>query len=133
MGKASEFDRQMEGRFLQPGELWPVRPEVRVRADTPTIEVANATPVGTVLDRLGQDGHGVVLRDSDSTPQAVVLTPERYAELAGCEIESEDLFQATLGDTIEPDTHALEELMIEQVDPAAEWKAGSRIWREPGR
>lgn len=129
MGKASDFDRRMEERFLQPGGLRPVRPDVRVRADAPSIEGDNATALGAVLERLHGDA-GVVVRDHSGTPKAVVLSPERYAVLASCEVESEERFHATLERTIEPDPAALKELMIEQVDPATEWKVGSRIQRE---
>lgn len=130
MGKASDFDRQMEGRFLRPGERWPVRPDIRVRPDAPSLKSNGTTQLAAVFDRLEHAGRGIVLRDSTDKAIAVVLPADRYAELASCEIESEDRFRAAEG-RIEPDPEALEELMIEQVDPAVEWKLGSRIWREP--
>lgn len=133
MGKASDLERRLRERPLGPGELWPLRPELRVRSDTPAIEVDGTTSVKSVLDRLNAEQRdGVVLRGTDGGTLAVVLSAGRYAELAGCEVESEDRFRAFEG-KIEPDPEALKELMIEPVDPTAEWTFGSRIWRKPGQ
>jgi hypothetical protein len=129
MGKASEFDASMEGRRQEPGEVYPARPEVHVRDDAPAIDITNETSIEGAVSELGSKT-SVVLR-SEGQAMAVLLSAERYAELAGCAIESEDRFKATLHGTIEPDPDALRELMIEQVDPAAEWKFGSRILQDP--
>ncbi len=127
---ASELVRQLDN--LPPQPRGPVRPEVRVRSDAPSLEVDDTTSVESVLSQLDREKGGVVLRDQTGEAKAVVVPADRYAELAGCEITSEQHFRATEGE-IKPDPEALKELMIEQVDPAAEWSFASRIWRDPNQ
>lgn len=126
MGKGSDFERRIRERPLTREDVT-VRPELRVRQDAPSVEVDDTTPVQSVLDHLDKGQQGVVLRGKDHDAAAVMLTPERYAELAGCEVVSEGRYTAGLDGTIRPSEAVLGELMIEQLDPNARWTA-SRIW-----
>lgn len=120
--RASEVAKQLRelGENTQYGRT---RPEVTVRPDAPGVTVNDATPVGNVLNQLDPAGHGMVLRDERGKPAAVILPIERYADLASCEIESEGRWDAAFGAMPE----ALEELMIQQVDPGVRWQPGSRL------
>lgn len=128
---ASEIDAKAEAYWLEHGDERPKRPAVRVRDDAPSIEVSATTPAVRVLDGLGVELGGAVVRDENGEAKAVVLTPERYAELATCEVydsKNEWLAKAR-ADRMEPDMKPpdsmLRGLMIEPVDPSVEWRFGT--------
>lgn len=122
------MSRRLAERPLQPGERWPVRPEVRLRADIPSIEASEATGAG-LLDHLAQDEMGMIaLRDAASEVKAVVVPVERYLEMASATIEGDNHFEATLEGRVAPRASSLADLQIEQVDPAVAWEFGSRRW-----
>lgn len=127
MSKATELAQYFQEHPLEPGEGQPMRPGLQVRSDTPSLKINDTLTVDGAIDHIGGEQPGIVLRDANGKAAAVLLSPERYAELAGCEVESECRFRAVEG-RIEPDPQVLTELMIEQVDPQNEWKYGSRIW-----
>lgn len=111
----------------------PLRPELRIRDDAPSLAVDEATSAEAALHRLDDEPNGVVLRGEAGEAKAIVLTPERYAELAGYEVQSDggSHFVATERGIV-PQPSVLRALMIEQVDPTAEWNLAARIGR-PGR
>jgi hypothetical protein len=126
-GKATEFDDAMEGRTLKPGELWPERPQLRLRPDVPSVEVSEHTRVQDVLGRLKNGDVGsLALRDPSGNVTAMVVPVEQYVELAGAAIEGDDQFEVTLERSIVASPTALAALHIEQVDQQARWDAGSR-------
>ena len=107
---------------------------MRVRDDAPSIEVTAATPAAHVLDHLGAEVDSAVVRDESGAATAVVLTPERYAELATREVydNRDEWLAKTRTDSMEPimkpPETMLRSLMIEPVDPGAEWKISARPW-----
>jgi len=111
----------------------PARPAVRIRDDAPSLAVDEATSAEAALHRLDDEPNGLVLRGEAGEAKAVVLSPERYAELAGYEVHSDNgsHFVATERGIV-PEPSVLRALMIEQVDPTAEWSLVTRIDR-PGR
>lgn len=108
----SESERRRRGLLL---------PELRLRTDTPTIEVDETTPVIQALARLGEEETGAVaIRERNGEPQAVVLSVERYLQLAGKEINSAAKV-GTLEGSLVPTATAFERAHVEQVDPNASW------------
>src|SRR5829696_4996393 len=120
MGKATDAARELEA--LGPREM-PVRPELKIRDDAPSVFVTSTTSVEAVISRM--NGDQLVLRADDGTPQAVVVSPCRYAALAASEIDAEQMLEAAEG-KIRPTPEALGRLMVEQVDETQQWPIGSR-------
>lgn len=136
--RASELTAHLLAHPIERGEI-PERPAVRVRDDTPSVEVTPATPAGEVLGRLDGETDGAVVKDEGGNPKAVVLTPERYAELAMREAydSKNEWLAKTRTDRMEPEMKPsetmLRALMIEPVDPNAEWKIDARPWPDQSR
>jgi hypothetical protein len=123
--RASEIARHFAEHPHEPEDR-PGRPELRVREDAPTVTVDSLTAVEVAINQLGAEPNGVVLRGQDGEIKAVMLSPERYADLAGVMIKAERQFVAASGAGFQPQSEDLEELMVEQVDPAAGWHPGAR-------
>lgn len=142
MGKATEYDNRRRERqaerdaAIARGEYPPgyhPRPELRLRADTPTIEVHEGTSGQEVLAHITPREYGVALRDPDGTVKAMVVPLDRYIELASGTIAGDhhveiDRVRASPdGDRprIQARPTSLEALHVEQIDPQAEWWPGS--------
>lgn len=121
---ASEVGRDLMSRELSESERRRrglLLPELRLRTDTPTIAVDEATPVVQALARLGEEETGAVaIREGNGEPQAVVLSVKRYLQLAGKEISSAARV-GTLDGGIVPAEAAFERAHVEQTDPSASW------------
>jgi len=127
-GKATEMSRKNAEHPLQPGERWPVRPDVRLRTDIPSVE-ARRTTGADLLEQLAQGETPVIaLRDGAAEIKAVVVPVERYLEMASATVEGDDHFEATLEGHVAPRASSLADLQIEQVDPSIAWEYGSRRW-----
>lgn len=127
--------RDIERLHNRPGIDFPLRPELRIRDDAPSIEVTEATLARDALDSLSGELDGVVMRDESGEAKAVVLTPERYAELAGYEVERAAGWMGAPPGHPQRDTNSLvprpevvKALMIEQVDPKAKWDPVAQVW-----
>jgi hypothetical protein len=131
-GKASRLvERIREQGPLQPGERYPERPKLRLRADTPTVEISDITQAREILEGLAAGAGIVALRDAETRMTTAVVVPvEQYVQLAGAAIEGDDRFEATPEHTITPTPDALATSYIEQVDREVQWKRGSRVWPE---
>lgn len=119
---------------LEPGVDFKLLPEVRFRDDAPSVEVDEETPAQEALERIGEGNEALVLRDTAGEPKGVVLTPERYIQLIQAEIQNNlphgntGSYWEIPGSVPELREGVLESLMIEQVDPEAEWSAAARVW-----
>jgi hypothetical protein len=122
--RASEIADHLADHPHEP-ERRPGRPELRVRANAPTVIVDSNTVTEAVIGQLKATTNGVVLRGQDGEARAVVLSPERYADLAGAMIKAEGKFVGSEG-RLRPQSEELESLMVEQVDPTTEWQPGRR-------
>lgn len=120
MGKASDLVRKLEAAGPRAA---PARPELKIRDDAPSVVITPEASVEALFDSMR--GEQVVIRDAGGTPKAVVLSPERYAELAGSEIHANELLEGTLKGKVQPTPEALGRLMVEQVDQTQEWPIGS--------
>ncbi len=141
MGKGTDYERGRQERWaarqaaIARGDLPPnhhPRPELQLRADTPTIKVDEHTSTQELLSHITPSEYGVALRDSDGAVTAMVVPLERYIELASGTIAGDSHFGVDLSASNEahPRLHAhpssLEALHVEQIDPRAEWWPGSR-------
>jgi hypothetical protein len=118
MGKGSEIERRFQERMdaIANGERahpHPGRPEVRLRADTPAIDVTDETLVRELRDH----GTGEV--------KAMLVPVERYVEMASATMEGDAHFEWT-GRELVPQRAALDALHIEQSNSQAPWPASSR-------
>jgi hypothetical protein len=115
---------------------WTERPQLRLRADVPSVEVSASTPAQEVLDLVEKgNGRTVALRSPESGVAAIVVPVDRYVELAGAAIEGDHAFEVIEGRVV-PSPTGLADAAIEQVDPSVEWRVGWR-WHpsdhgEPG-
>jgi hypothetical protein len=101
-----------------------VLPELRLRSDAPTIEVDERTPVVEALSRLVGEQDGLLaLRTERNKPQAVVLSLDRYLQLAGQELNSAATPKAVrlLDGRLAPQEAAFTRSHVEQADPGAVW------------
>jgi hypothetical protein len=98
-------------------------PELRLRADTPTIEIDETTPVVQALARLGMEAtETLALREPSGEPTAIVLSVERYLQLASQEIARARLVGGTDGRTA-PEEDAFSRTHVEQINPNDTWVA----------
>lgn len=105
----SEDERRRRGLLL---------PELRLRSDAPEIEIDETTSVVQALARLGIEESGALaLREVGGEPQAVVLSVERYLQLASKEINS--AARAGSSGRMVPVEAAFGRAHVEQVDPTA--------------
>jgi hypothetical protein len=110
-GELPEEERRRRGLLL---------PELRLRADTPAVEVDSATPVTEALSGLGAETDTLAIREQHGEPQAIVLSVERYLELAGKEIHSAPKI-GTLDGRIMPQEATFSRAHVEQVNPNENW------------
>jgi hypothetical protein len=98
-------------------------PELRLRADTPTVDVDETTRVQGVLARLhGEDTRSLALRDRGAAISAVVIPVERYLELVGIQLAKDPSIQRdTSTGSIAPTGTALAASHVEQVHPRDTW------------
>jgi hypothetical protein len=121
-GKASELVDDLLRRPLTPEEAAKrrgVRPALRWRANAPSVEVDEATPVRRVLDRLSSEALGSVgIREPGSDVTAVVVPVERYLQLVATELATDQTKRvATLDGQIVPSEDAFAASHVEQVNP----------------
>lgn len=101
-----------------------VLPELRLRSDAPAIEVDDRTPVVEALSRLVGERDGLLaLRTESDAPRAVVLSVDRYLQLAGQELNSASTPKVTrpLDGRLAPQEAAFTRAQVEQADPNAIW------------
>jgi hypothetical protein len=120
-GKASRLAGRIRERGpLGPGELWPERPQLRLRADMPLVEVSESTRVQDILGHLeGEATRRVLLGSPEVGATAVVVSVDRYIELVGAELEASHQSKIQLDGRIEPTGLAASD--VEQVDSQATW------------
>ena len=89
-GKATALEEALAQIRLTPEEIAERRgnrPEVRLRADVPAVEVGMVTRAREVVNRLqGDDISTLVLRMPNGEVAAVVVPVERYLDLASLEL-----------------------------------------------
>lgn len=152
MGKASDLEQRWAERdaerhaAIARGERPPgyhPRPELHLRADTPSIDVHEATQVGDVLRHVTPTEYGVALREPGGEVHAMLVPLDRYIELASGAIAGNKLFDLRPGvpgsdvPRIVARPSALEAMHVEQIDPNAEWHSGGgtptqRLHHSPG-
>jgi hypothetical protein len=142
MGKGTEHDNRMRERqaerraAIARGEYPPgyhPRPELRLRADTPSIEATDKISAQDLLSHITPREYGVALRDPDGTVKAMVVPLDRYIELASgtiagdrhTEIDRTEAVPYNTRPRIQARPTSLETLHVEQIDPQAEWLPGS--------
>jgi hypothetical protein len=129
-GKATELLDDLMSHPLSPEEVarrQPHIPELRLRDDTPAVEIAETTRVQDVLGRL-EDTDSLALRNSAAEPLAVVISVERYLELVGKELARDPWHKVgTLDGRVVPRDEDLAAGHVEQVDPTAPWQPRGRL------
>ena len=96
-------------------------PELKLRNDAPAIEIDEATPVIQALARLDSEATGALtISESHGRPRAVVLSVDRYLQLASQEINSSSR-AATADSRLMPMESAFERAHVEQVDQSENW------------
>jgi hypothetical protein len=107
----AERERIRRGRLL---------PELRLRTDTPAIEIDEATSVVQALTHLREEETDTVaIREPNGEPRAIILSVDRYLELAGEEINSAP--KTPRDGRLVPTNAAFERTHVDQVDPHARW------------
>ncbi len=110
-GGLAEGERRRRGLLL---------PELRLRPEAPYIEIDEATSVVMTLSRLAAEESGALaIREPRGEPQAVVLSVERYLELAGKEINSTP--KVGVEGRLVPNEAAFDRAHVEQVDSNESW------------
>jgi hypothetical protein len=117
----------LAGRELSPTEQarrHPPVPELRLRADIPAVDIAEATAVSEALEELRSQAVGTIaLRERDAEPTAVVLSVERYLELAGKELIRDEYNKISRADhVVVPTESAFSALHVEPVNPDDTWQ-----------
>jgi hypothetical protein len=123
--KASAIVDDLMGHPLTPEEVARRHPKVetlRLRPDVPTVEIDDTLPVKKIIERLrSEDVDVLALHESGSDAAAVIISVERYLELAGKELASYSERVGTLDGRIIPAESAFAASHVEQVDPNATW------------
>jgi hypothetical protein len=124
---ASEVLERLRNRELSPRQLarmYPRVPDLRLRADTPTLDVTEATAVGDALKELQAQGIGTMaLREQGAGPTAVVLSVERYLELVGTQLIRDEYSKIMRVDhVVVPTDEAFAALHVEPVNPNDTWQ-----------
>jgi hypothetical protein len=142
MGKGTDYERGRQERrearqaAIARGEFPPnyhPRPELRLRADTPTVDIDERTSAQELLSHITPREYGVALRNSDGTVKAMVVPLDRYIELASGTVAGDHHVGVDFDTPVPSGTRprlraqpaSLEALHVEQVDPQAEWWPGS--------
>lgn len=125
--KASQFLDELAQRSPSPesvAAMSPRVPELRLRADAPSLEINGSTLVSNAVAQLRSETVGaIVLREPGAEPTAVVMPVERYLELVGTELVNDSPKEAR-GGGLAPRAAALEAVYVEQVDPSGTWHRG---------
>lgn len=101
---------------------YPKVPELRLRADTPVVEIDDATLATDVIEELQRKDTGVVaVRKPGEAAMAIVLPVERYLELAGSELASHSEQVGTLDGRLMPADSAFAASSVEQVNQGDTW------------
>lgn len=102
-------------------------PALRLRGDTPSVEIDETTPVNAVIEQLeSTDVAAIAVREHGAEATAIVLPVERYLELAGRELGYYARRVAVDGRMV-PEQSALAASYVEQVDPRDGWAHGDAI------
>jgi hypothetical protein len=126
MSKASELADDLMSHPLTPEEIaarYPRVPELRLRADAPTVEINETTRARDILERVRSENVGsIALRESAAGITAVVIPVERYLELVGKELATDPSNKVgTLDGQIRPTDAAIAASHVEQVNPDDSW------------
>jgi hypothetical protein len=106
----------------------PKMPELRLRADVPTVDIDATIGITDAVEQLRESQLGLIaLREPDGNSTAVVISTERYLELAGKELASDSNKVGTLDGDLAPSESAFATSHVEQVDPNAMWTRPSPI------
>jgi hypothetical protein len=99
-------------------------PELRLRTDMPMIDVNKDTSAQHVLDSIRNEPSGALLvRELGGTSAAVVVSLDRYLDLAGKELAGSQPRSATLDGRLVPRPEVFDESHVEQVDPTDSWSS----------
>jgi hypothetical protein len=125
--KAGDVLRHLMSRELSPrqqAQRHPRVPALRLRADTPTLDVTETTAVGDALKELQAQGVGTMaLREQGTESTAVVLSVERYLELVGKElIRNEYNKEMRIDHVVVPTEEAFAASHVEPVNPDDTWE-----------
>jgi hypothetical protein len=126
-GKATEFVDYLLSHPLTPADIEKIRgkrPELRLRADAPSVTVDDTMRAQEVTERLqADDTELIALRDSETGKVTAVALPlARYLQLVGTELAAEPFNkEATLDGRIVPSDDAFAASYVEQVNPADSW------------
>jgi hypothetical protein len=106
----------------------PKLPELRLRTDAPTVDIDATTRITDAVEQLREAQLGLLaLREPDGNSAAVMLSTERYLELAGKELASDSNKVGTLDGDLAPSESAFAASHVEQVDLNAAWTRPSPI------
>lgn len=125
--KASKTLEELTSDALTPEEMperGPKVPKLRLRPDTPAIEMSAATSIAGTVSRLQDEQLDILaIRDAHTDAVAVVLPIEQYLALAGKEIarRHDDWIFPTAGRRV-PLESILANAHIEQIDPSETWQ-----------
>jgi hypothetical protein len=119
MGKAGELDNYLDSLPPKPKARWP---ELRLRADMPSLLVEDTTRAEIVHELTQEHVGALALTDQTGAITAVAVSPEHYLELVtGALSQDETKQSAHLDRRIGPTDAALAADHVEQVDPHATW------------
>lgn len=124
MGKGTEVDR-ITG---EKESSRPRRPLLKLRPDTPAVELNESTRVADIIAPLSPREFGVALRDPSGEVQAMVVPIERYIEMASATIEGDkhfDLDPTRFPPQNKPSPDYLAALHVEQINPDEYWQPGT--------
>lgn len=97
-------------------------PELRFRADAPSVVSEGALTVDEALQQLQASEKGaVVVRGPDGEPEGVLVSPGRYLNFAGFAMRQENLLQVPGPRGRMPVEDVFIDTMTEQVDPDQPW------------
>ncbi|HST54333.1 MAG TPA: hypothetical protein VLJ42_00360 [Solirubrobacteraceae bacterium] len=124
--EASETVKDLMSRAVSPEEMarrHPKLPELRLRSDTPTVEIDDTTPIKDSVNRLkSKDVDAIGIREAGSDVAAVILPVERYLELAAKELAGKTFdWVGTLDRHLVPHDDAFAASHVEQIDRNETW------------
>lgn len=122
MGKASELAKHLREHPLEPHEEAArrgARPELKLKPDS-VVEAPVEGEIGDALAAIGRrELRNVLLRDTATGMEGVLVPVDRYVELVGTELESTSQLHVRPDGQYEP--AGLRTSEIEIVDPTAGW------------
>jgi hypothetical protein len=124
--KAEQLADDLLAHPREPGEHLAARrrlvPELRLRADTPTVDLSESTSAANIALHLhGADAGPLALRERTADVTAVVVPLARYLELVEVQLAYDPATQpvADLAGHIGPSEAAFAASRVERVDPTA--------------